>query len=152
MFVHVYTFRFFFVQFQHQSSILNDESGSGKCFQCIAFIDAILRASTSTRILIICKNKQNLQHWQYHVDCFLRNISVKVADNESGDIGSDAITIASLDHVLSNFGTFTTTNYDCVILQDQHTEISVDVFQRLKKIKTKCKIILCSDDLMVNKI
>lgn len=145
-------FDVFFFQFQHQSTILNDESGSGKCFQCIALFDAILRASPSTRILIICKSKQNVEHWQYHVDCFLRNVSAKIADNEKGKVGADAVTIASLDHVLANFGTFTTTENDCVVVQDQYSDVSAHVFDRLKKIKSKCKIILCSNDLMVNQI
>lgn len=151
MYVHVYT-DFFFAQFQHQSIILNDESGSGKCFQCIAFFDAILRASTSNRILIICKNKQNLEHWQYHIDCFLRNVSAKISDNEIDNVDADATTIASLDHVLTNFNKFTTTEYDCVVLQDQSSEISMHAFERLKEIKTTCKIVLCSNDLMVNQI
>lgn len=139
--------------FQHKSSILNDESGSGKCFQCIALFDAILRTSDTKRILIICQRRQSLEHWQYHTDCFLRNVNTKIADNES-DIKQDkacteAITIASLDYVLTHFPAFKTIKFDCLVLQDQYAQMALDIFERLKHIRTKCKIFLCSDDLMV---
>ncbi|XP_055322232.1 uncharacterized protein LOC129578122 [Sitodiplosis mosellana] len=139
---------------KHKSSILNDEGGSGKCFQCVAFFDAIFRASTSSRVLVICQRKQNLEHWQYHIECFLRNLSATIADNkrdtQQDHADEDTIKIASLDYVLTHFAAFATLEYDCVILQDQHTQISVDVFERLKQIKATCKIMLCSNDLMEN--
>lgn len=132
---------------------MNDESGSGKCFQCIALFDAILRTSDTNRILVICQRRQSLEHWQYHLDCFLRNVNTKIADNESDrkqdKTCTEAITVASLDHVLTHFPAFKTVKFDCLVLQDQQAQITVDIFERLIQIKTTCKIFLCSDDLMV---
>lgn len=141
--------------FQQCSSILNDESGSGKCFQSIGFFDAILRADDSIRILVICHRKQSLDHWQFHVDCFLENINANIADNEKDtqeDSSNKAITIVSLEYVLNNLSIFTAKEFNCVILQDQRSETSAQAFTQLKDIKAMHKIALCSNDLMVSKL
>lgn len=138
---------------QQTACILNDESGSGKCFQCIAFCDAILRLSKTVRILIICQRHTCLEHWQFHIDCFLENVRTQIADNENDDTHDDyttnSITIASIDYVLNNLSVFTANQMDCVIFQDQHLQASFQSFERLNGIKTTHKIILGSIDLMV---
>lgn len=148
---YIYVYAFFY--FQNKSLILNDEGGSGKCFQCVAFFDAILTASKSTKILIICHDKKCLEHWQYHIDCLIENVSVKVADSENDsqiDKPTDSITIASLNYVLNHLTSFSQHNYDCVVIQDQLLQISPDVYTQLGQLNGKCKIILCSSDLSVS--
>lgn len=139
--------------FQKKSTILNDENGSGKCFQCVAFLDAILRCSLNAHILIICQLKQNLAHWKYHIDNLLENVNTKIADDDNGSEqsgSSSSIIIASIDYVLGNLLTLTAKTFDCLILQDQHLQVSAAVFMRLTEIKATCKIVICSKDLIVS--
>lgn len=141
------------LQFQHCASILNDESGSGKCFQCTALFDAILKNDDSIGILIICHRKQSLEHWKFHLDCFLENISSNIADNQCDtqlDSSSNGICIASVDYVLNHFSTFKAKKFDILVFQDQRLECSVQVIRQLKEIQASHKIALCSDDLMVS--
>lgn len=143
----------YFNLFQEKSVILNDEGGSGKCFQCVAFFDALLTTSKSMNILVICHDKKCLEHWQYHIDCLLENVSVKVADIESDSQThkpNGLITIVSMDYVLNHLDSFTQHNYDCAVIQDQQLQISPDVFAQLRLLHLKCKIILCSKDLIVS--
>lgn len=148
-------FSTFILMIQQTASILNDESGSGKCFQCIAFCDAILRLSKTVRILIICQRYTSLEHWQFHIDCFLENVRTRVADNQNDtqddddDHTTNVITIASMDYVSNNLSVFTANQMDCVIFQDQQLQASLQLFERLNCIKTTHKIILGSSDLMV---
>lgn len=138
---------------QQSACILNDEGGSGKCFQCVAFFDAILRSTECMHILVICQRKQSLDHWQYHIDCFLENRNSKIADNERStqfDGSPNPITIASVDYVLSNLPSFMGHNYDCLIFHDQHLQTLADSFTQLNKIKATYRIALCSGDLMVS--
>lgn len=140
--------------FQQSACILNDESGSGKCFQSIALCDAILRLSKTVRILIICQRYTSLEHWQFHLDCFIENVQTRIADNENDDDTQDdntanVVTIASIDYVLNHLSVFKANQMDCVILQDQQLQTSVESFKRLNSIRTTRKIFLGSDDLMV---
>lgn len=138
--------------FQQSACILNDESGSGKCFQCIAFCDAILRLSNTVRILIICQQQTSLEHWQFHLDCFIENVRTRIADNENDtqdDCTMNAVTIASIDYVLNNLSVFNANQMDCVIFQDQQLQTSFESFERLSSIKATYKIFLGSNDLMV---
>lgn len=151
-FVFFFLFPSFHLMAQQTACILNDESGSGKCFQCIAFCDAILRLSKTLRILIVCQRYTSLEHWQFHIDCFLENVQTHIADNENDtqdDYTTNVITIASIDYVINNLSVFTANQMDCVILQDQQLEASFQSFERLNGIKTTHKIILGSNDLMV---
>lgn len=138
--------------FQHTACILNDESGSGKCFQCIAFCDAILRLSKTAQILIICQQRTSLEHWQFHMDCFIENVRTRIADNETDtqdDCTMNAVTIASLNYVLNNLSVFKANQMDCVIFQDQQLQTTPESFERLSSIRTTHRIFLGSDDLMV---
>lgn len=131
---------------------MNDEGGSGKCFQCIALFDVILKIS-KPRILVISQQKTSLEHWQYHINCLLNNIVARISDNETdtqGDRTSEDVLIASLDHVLNHLETFIRNEYDCIIFQDQQQQTSINDFAQLTQIKSTCKVILCSNDLMVN--
>lgn len=138
---------------QQNACILNDESGSGKCFQCIALCDAILRLSKTVGILIICQRYSSIEHWQFHIDCFLENVRTHVADNGENDTQDDnatnAITIASVDYVISNLSVFTSKQIDCVIFQDQQLQASLQTFEKLNSINASYKVILGSNDLMV---
>lgn len=139
--------------FQRKSTILNDENGSGKCFQCVAFLDAILNCSSSKKILIICQVKQKLFLWKYHIDKLLENVSTRIADEQNDTNQSEslvAVTISSIDYVLSNLPKFTTHEFDCLILQDQDLQISAKSFKSLMEIKATSKIFLCGNNLMVS--
>lgn len=139
--------------FQRKSTILNDENGSGKCFQCVAFLNAILNCSSRKKILIICQLNEKLLYWKYHIDNLLENASSRIADDQNDvDQGQSlvAVTIASIDYVLSNLPTFTAHEFDILILQDQYLQISAKTFKRLMEIKTTSKILLCSNNLIVS--
>lgn len=138
--------------FQQSACILNDESGSGKCFQCIAFCDAIVRLSPTIRILIICQRDTSLEHWQFHFDCFLDNVRTRIADKENDtqdDSTMNAVTIASINYVLNNLSAFKANQMDCVIFQDQQLQTSFESFERLSSIRTTHKIFIGGDYLMV---
>lgn len=116
-------------------------------------MDAILNCSKNAHILILCQSKENLAHWKYHIDKLLETIDAKIADdqNDSQRSGSsDNITIASIDHVLSSLPEFKTQKFDCLIVQDQHLQITSETFTRLKEIQSTHKIVLCSNDLIVS--
>ncbi|XP_031631749.1 uncharacterized protein LOC116346009 [Contarinia nasturtii] len=146
--------RFLYRNYKKSNScILNDECNSGKCFQCVAFVDAILRTSASSRILIICQRKQCLEYWQYHIDCFLENVNAKIVDSNNdtqqhNTLPTNGAIIASLDHVLNHSSIFTTNKFDCVIVQDQNLQITNNIFEQIKQIEATSKIVLCSNDLM----
>lgn len=113
----------------------------------------ILRTADSIRILVICHRKESLEHWQFHVDCFLENVHANVADNQKDtqtESSSKEITIVSLDYVLSHLFEFIRHNFDCVVFQDQHLNTKAESFAQLMQIEARYKIALCSSDLMVS--
>lgn len=103
--------------------------------------------------MILCQSKENLAHWKFHIDNLLEAIHAKIEDdqNDSQRSGSsDNITIASIAHVLSSLPKFKSQKFDCLIVQDQHLQITSETFTRLKEIQTTHKIVLCSNNLIVS--
>lgn len=101
----------------------------------------------------MCQHQSSIEHWQFHIDCFLNDVHANVADSEhnsQNDSSSNAITIASIDYVLNHLTLFTTQTFECVVFQDQQIETSMYSLQRLSDIKATYKISLCSNDLMVS--
>lgn len=97
--------------------------------------------------------KQKLLHWKYHIDKLLENVSTRIADEQNDTDQSEslvAVTLASIDYVLSNLPKFTTHEFDCLILQDQLQKIAAKTFKRLMEIKATSKIFLCGNNLMVS--
>lgn len=142
-----------FVRLQHKSAILNDDSGTGKLFQCVAFFDAVLKTKTPAHILVICQNKQSLDLWHYCIDTLLENVPVVIADFEPHFDQSTStmkrITLVSSSYALIHLDQLKTIRYDYLVIQDQHLQLSTASLERLKEIQASHKLILCSINLFV---
>lgn len=107
-------------------------------------------------ILIICQNETNLDHWHYHIDNLLENVSVTVSDNcnesQAGQSTSNLkkITLVSSNYAIEHLNKFNAEQYDYLVLQDQKLQLTTDTLKKLEEIKATTKVILCSDNLMVN--
>lgn len=135
---------------------MNDVDGAGKCFQCVTFFDAIFRSVPGSHILIICERKQDLDHWHYHIDGLLDNLTVLVADGQresqigQSTSGLNKITLVSSAYALDHMNQLTAEPYIYLVLHDPLMQLSAASLARLSEIPVARKLVLCNRDITVS--
>lgn len=135
---------------------MNDIDGAGKCFQCVAFFDAIFRSLPGSHILVICERKQDLDHWHYHIDGLLNNLTVLVADKQrESQIGQSTsslnkITLVSSAYALEHINQINAEPYIYLVLHDPYMQLTAGAFAKLKAIQVPGKLVSCNRDIVVS--
>lgn len=135
---------------------MNDIDGAGKCFQCVAFFEAIFRSVPGSHILVICERKQDLDHWHYHIDGLLDNLTVLVADEQresqlgQSTSGLNKITLVSSAYALEHINQINAEPYIYLILHDPHMQLSAASFAKLTDIHVPRKLVSCNRDIVVS--
>lgn len=137
---------------QRISTILNDRDGSGKCFQCVAFFDAIRNRSKSERILVLCNDKHNLEKWHFHIGNLLETATIQNYDcNDTSPANeSSNVLLATIDCAFENIDKLTQYQFECMVVQDSQLELGEKAFGQLAKIRATHTIYVTGVDLMVS--
>lgn len=137
---------------------MNDIDGAGKCFQCVTFFDAIFRSEPGSHILVICEKKVDLDHWHYHIDGLLENLTVLVADEQresqigQSTSGLNKITLVSSTYAMEHINQINAEPYIYLVLHDPHMQLTATSFARLTEIQVPRKLVLCNRDILVSSL
>lgn len=114
--------------------ILNDESKLGKCLIVSVFIGCL---KTINKTLIICKNKDKIGLWMFHLEILT---SKKIG--LEADVG--IIDVNSIENVDQN-------QWNYIILDERGGNLfSENDFKSIKRINCSTKLILLTDDIIEN--
>lgn len=136
---------------------MNDESGLGKRVQTAAFVGAI-DMSDSNNVIIICADSTHEQHWRYTLSTFAPNVNTKLIDVSS--LSSDetikvespfgCVYIISINNWTFDIDKFKNLKFDLLVLDEGSQYCTTTQLNDIDQLKVDKKIILCSENIMVN--
>lgn len=125
--------RFLYKNYKNKTGcILNDESKLGKCLLVSVFIGCL---KTNNKTLIICKNKDKIGLWMFHLEILTsKKIGLKA------DVG--IIDVSSIENVDQN-------QWNYIVLDERGSDLfSENDFKLIKRINCSTKLILLADDII----
>lgn len=127
--------RFLYKHFKKETGcILNDESKLGKCLTVSVFLGCL---KPTVRTLIICKNKDKIGLWMFHLE--ILTAKKTGLDADVGIIDLEAIEDVDPEH------------WNYVVLDERGSDLfSVNDLRMIERINCSRKLILSTDDIIEN--
>lgn len=122
--------------------ILNDESKLGKCFIASIFIGCL---KSMNKTLIICKNKDKIGLWMFHLEI----LTTKQTGGLIDDCFEDGVNVGIID--ISSIEAVDQNQWNYIILDERGTDLfSAKDLKLIERINCSRKLILVTKDVIEN--